>query len=175
MAKEVSAGEMRTRITVQRLTTGVDADGYPTETWQNVIATASYATMPTPTITLLGHIAQYTGTTTTVAPIYTQNQLYICVSNGATIPTYSWQDFTEMVRCKWTGAFGADALENKRVELGQTATVTLRYTSLIDQRCRVFHEADAQTDANAWEIIGYNVPDDKRAFLELTLRRKVVA
>ena len=121
MAKSVMAGEMRTRITVQKLTTGTDADGYPTATWANVLAG------------------------------------------------------TGMIHCKWVGAFGSDVLENKRVELGQTATITLRYTSLIDQRCRVFHENDAQTDVNAWEIISVNDPDDRHAFLEITLRRKVVA
>ena len=118
MAKTATAGEMRTRITVQSLTNGVDADGYPTTTWTNVIAT---------------------------------------------------------LRCKWVGAFGSDVLENKRVELGQTATITLRYTPLIDQRCRVFHENDAQTDVNAWEIISVNDPEDKHAFLEITVRKKVVA
>ena len=175
MAKSATAGEMRTRITVQSLTNGVDADGYPTTIWTNVIATASYAIMPTPVVSLLGHIVQYTGTTTVTPPIYTQGQVYLCVSDGAPIPTYSWEAFTEMLRCKWVGAFGSDVLENKRVELGQTATVTLRYTALIDQRCRVFHESDAQTDVNAWEIISVNDPEDRHAFLEITLRRKVVA
>ena len=175
MAKSVTAGEMRTRITVATLTAGEDAEGFPTETWVNVLASAAYATMPAASLALLGHIVQYTGTTTTTPPIYTQNALYLCVSNGATVPTYSWQAFTEMLRCKWVGAFGSDVLENKRVELGQTATITMRYTSLIDQRCRVFHENDAQTDVNAWEIISVNDPEDKHAFLEITLRRKVVA
>jgi len=121
MAKKARAGEMRTRITVQKLTAGIDTDGFRTETWANVLSG------------------------------------------------------TSMIRCKWAGAHGTDVLENKRAELGQTATITLRYTSLIDQRCRVFHEADAQTDANAWTVISVNVPYDKREFLEITLQRAVTA
>ena len=33
MARTAQAGEMRTRIRVQRLTAGIDADGYPVEQW----------------------------------------------------------------------------------------------------------------------------------------------
>jgi len=121
MAKTAGAGEMRTRITVQALTAGLDADGVGTETWANVL----------------------TG--------------------------------TSMFRCKWVSAHGTDVMENKRVELGQIATITLRYTALINQRCRVFYESDAQTDVNAWEIISVNDPEDRHMFLEITLRKKVVA
>lgn len=121
MAKQASAGEMRTRITVKNLTTGINANGYPTETWANVL----------------------TG--------------------------------TSMFRCKWVSAHGQEVMENNRLGLGQVATITLRYTSLIDQRCRVWREADAQTDANAWEVVSVNDPEDRHAFLELTLRKLVVA
>jgi len=120
MAKTATAGEMRTRITVKKLTVGIDADGYPTETWANVL----------------------TG--------------------------------TSMIRCKWVSAHGKEVMENNRLDLGQIATITLRYTSLIDQRCRVWHEADT-TDALAWEIVSINDPEDRHAFLEITLRRAVVA
>lgn len=175
MAKSVTAGEMRTRITVATLTAGTDADGFPTETWVNILASATYSTMPAASISLLGHIVQYTGTTTVTPPIYTQNALYLCVSDGAAIPTYSWEAFTEMLRCKWVSAHGTDVLENNRAELGQSATITLRYTTLINQRCRVFHETDEQTLANAWNIISVNDPEDRHKFIEITLQRKVVA
>jgi head-tail adaptor len=121
MAKTANAGEMRTRITVKQLTPGIDADGYPTETWTNVLG----------------------GTT--------------------------------MFRCKWKPGWGTEVLENDRLNLGQTAVATLRYTSLIDQRCRVWYENDAQTDANAWFIVNVTDPEERRAFLEITLRKAVVA
>lgn len=119
MSKTASAGEMRSRITVKRLTVGIDADGYSTETWAN--------------------------------------------------------PFSGAVRCRWVYAHGAEVAENNRLGLGQLATITLRHTSLIDQRCRVWHENDAQTDANAWEVVSVNDPEDRHAFLEITLRKLVVA
>ena len=172
MAKEVSAGEMRTRITVATLNASEDSEGFPVEVWKNMLASELYSIMPPATITLLGTIVQYTGATTET---YTQNQLYLCVSNGAAIPTYSWQSFTEKLRCKWVSAHGNDVLENNRAELGQTATITLRYTTLIDQRCKVFHENDEQTLSNAWTVISVNDPEDRHRFVEITLQRKVVA
>jgi head-tail adaptor len=121
MAKSVAAGEMRTRITVQKQTASTDADGFPTKTWANVL------------------------------------------TGGG------------MIRCKWVNAHGTEVTEKMRLDLGQIATITLRYTSLIDQRCRVFHEADAQTDANAWTVVSVNDPEDRHAFLEITLKRAVMA
>ena len=172
MAKQVTAGEMRTRITVATLTSSQDAEGFPTETWVNVLATNTYSTMPTAGIAYLGQVAQYTGTT---GETYTQNHLYTCVSDGAEVPVYSWEETESKLKCKWVNAHGSDALENLRVELGQTATITLRYTSLINQRCRVFYENDTQTDANAWTVISVNDPEDRHRFIEATLQRKVTA
>ena len=121
MAKTASAGEMRTRITVKKLTDGIDADGYPTQTWDNVLTGNS------------------------------------------------------VIRCKWVSAHGKEVTENDRLGLGQIATVTMRYTPKITPRCRVWKEAETQTDANAWEVVSVNDPEDRHAFLELTLRRLVVA
>lgn len=91
-------------------------------------------------------------------------------------PTQTWTNpFGGMVRCKWVSAHGKEVMENNRLGLGQIATVTMRYTSLVTPRCRVWHEADAQTDVNAWEVVSVNDPEDRHAFLEMTLRKLVVA
>lgn len=119
MAKTASAGEMRTRITVKKLTTGIDGEGYPTETWAAL--------------------------------------------------------FPAKIHCKWVSAHGKEVNENDRLGLGQIATVTMRYTPLITPRCRVWKEAETQTDANAWEVVSVNDLEDRHAFLEMTLRRLVVA
>jgi hypothetical protein len=123
MAKSVTAGDMRTRITVNLVTPGVDADGFPSETLTN--------------------------------------------------------PFGGQVRCKWVNAHGSDVLENNRLELGQIATITMRYTSLITPKCIVWHENETGTvanpKANAWDVISVNDPEDRHRFIEVTLRRKVVA
>lgn len=121
MAKQATAGQMNTRITVKALTAGVDADGYATETWTNIIAAGA------------------------------------------------------MLRCSWVFDYGREVTENNRLGLGQTATITLRYTSLVTPRCRVWYENDAQTDLNAWEVVSVNDPEARHAFLEVTLRKLVAA
>lgn len=50
--------------------------------------TIQYSTMPTASADNLGHIVQYTGTTTAS---YTNGYFYICVSDGESTPTYSWE------------------------------------------------------------------------------------
>jgi head-tail adaptor len=119
MAKQASAGEMRTRITVKKPTRSIDAEGFRTETWTDL--------------------------------------------------------FGGMTRCKWVYAHGAEVIEHKRQELGHVATITMRYTPLIDETCRVWKENDTQDAAHAWEVISVNDPEDRHAFLEITVRREVVA
>lgn len=92
--------------------------------------------------------------------------------------TETWTNIlsgSNMLRCKWVPAHGRDLMENNRLGLGQMATITLRYTSLITPRCRVWYENDAQTDVNAWEIVSVNDPESRHAFLEATLRKLVTA
>lgn len=50
-----------------------------------------FSTMPTASADNLGKIIQYTGTTTSS---FTQGHFYIVVSDGATTPTYSWQEIS---------------------------------------------------------------------------------
>ena len=131
MAKTVNAGEMRTRITVNLITSGEDAEGYPSETLTN--------------------------------------------------------PFSGQVKCKWVNAHGKDVMENNRLEQGQMATITMRYTSLLTVNCIVWHEAEtgiaanpelgivAQPKANAWTVISVNDPEDRHRFIEATLQRKVTA
>jgi len=123
MAKTVLAGEMRTRITVNLVTSGEDAEGYPSETLTN--------------------------------------------------------PFSGQVKCKWVNAHGKDVMENNRLEQGQMATITMRYTSLLTVNCLVWHEAEAGTlanpKANAWTVISVNDPEDRHRFIEATLQRKVTA
>lgn len=51
--------------------------------------TIQYSTMPTASVDNLGNIVQYTGTTDST---YTNGYFYQCVSDGASTPTYSWEN-----------------------------------------------------------------------------------
>ena len=115
MARTAQAGEMRTRIRVQRLTAGIDADGYPTEQWTDVFTTPAW--------------------------------------------------------CKWVNAHGSEVYENLRLDLQETATLPLRHTDKIHERCRVVRVDDGRI----YDIVSLNPVEDRRAFLEIQVKRTVKA
>lgn len=90
--------------------------------------------------------------------------------------TETWVSvFPGMVKCKWVPAHGSEAMENTRLDMGRVATFTMRYTSLIDETCAVWYENDTQDAAHAWRVISVNDPEGRHAFLEVIVRREVVA
>lgn len=82
--------------------------------------------------------------------------------------------FGGKVRCKWVWQHGNEVFENMRLGLGQVATITMPYTSLITPRCKVWRETET-ADADAWEIISINNVEEARRFLEIKVRRGVKA
>ena len=75
------------------------------------------------------------------------------------------------VWCKWVNAHGTDAYRNMEMDLRDVATLTMRYSPLINQRCRVLHE----NDPDPFEIISIDNVDDSRAWLEIKVKRLVTA
>ena len=118
MAKSSRIGQRNTRITIKKLTVGIDADGFPTETWEAV--------------------------------------------------------FSSPVWCMWVGAYGQEVFENARASETGNATVNMPYSSLVDNRCRVWKNNDPQDDEHAYVIVGEpNVIDRKE--LEFKVKRMVSA
>lgn len=90
--------------------------------------------------------------------------------------TETWANvFPGMTRCKWVSAHGSEAMENNRLDVGRVATLTMRFTSLVDETCCVWYENDTQDAAHAWKIISINDPEGRHAFLEIIVRRDVIA
>lgn len=104
---------MHTRITVKSLTTGIDADGYPTEAWTDV--------------------------------------------------------FGGKVWCNWKNAHGTELYDTMRLDLKEVATITMRYSDKVNERCRVWRGTDE------YEIISVDNVDDARQWLEIKVKRRVVA
>jgi hypothetical protein len=50
----------------------------------------------------------------------------------------------------------------------------MRYSSLVNERCRIWREADTQ-DKDAYEIVSIDNVGDRREFLEIKVKRLVVA
>lgn len=113
--KSVKLGQMRTRITIKKLTESVDSDGFPVETWTDVFGAQCW--------------------------------------------------------CCWQNAHGQEVFDNLRLDLKEVATITMRYSPLVDVRCRVFYGSDT----TPWEIISIDNVMDKNRFMEMTVRRMVVA
>ena len=91
--------------------------------------------------------------------------------------TKSWEPiFNSPAWCKWVNAHGSEVYDNMRLDLKEVATITMRYTPLVDVRCRVWKYPDnVDDDQYAYEIISMDHVESSRAFLEIKLRRVVTA
>ncbi len=81
--------------------------------------------------------------------------------------------------CKWVNSHGKDVYENQRLALGQVATLTMRYSPLVTQKCILWRDGETGTPAvptlNAWEIVSIDDVEQRHQYLEITVKRKVVA
>lgn len=96
-------------------------------------------------------------------------------ADGDGFATETFADvFGGKVWCKWVWQHGNEVFENMRLALGQVATITMPYTSLVTPRCKVWREGETAA-ADAWEIISINNVEEARKFLEIKVRRGVKA
>ena len=81
--------------------------------------------------------------------------------------------FPGPVACKWVTAHGSEAMENMRLNLEQTATLTTRYMPKItvQSRCRRKDDPAGQE----WEIVNLNDVEGRHKTLEIYVRRVVKA
>jgi len=74
-------------------------------------------------------------------------------------------------KCRWVGSFGKEAEENMRLNLGETATITIRYSALVDVKHRVYEGSDP----TPWEIVSIDDMRKRHKWLEIKLKRTVKA
>ncbi|MEN6594697.1 MAG: head-tail adaptor protein [Clostridiaceae bacterium] len=72
-------------------------------------------------------------------------------------------------RCHWSNAHGTEAFENLRLELGEIATITMRYSSLVAVKCLIYYGSDA------WEVVSIDNIEQRNRWLEIKVKRVVVA
>ncbi len=95
-------------------------------------------------------------------------------ADGFTVRKY--QDiFPEPIWCKWVWAHGAEALENMRQKMTQTATLTMPYTAKIHARCRVWRTQEADDESAAWDVVSVNNVEDANKYLEVLIQKAVKA
>lgn len=72
-------------------------------------------------------------------------------------------------RCQWINAHGTEADENNRLGLHKKATLTMRYSPLITDTCRV------KKGTEVWEVESIDDIEDNRTWLEVKIKRVGVA
>lgn len=74
-------------------------------------------------------------------------------------------------KARWVGEFGKEVEQNMRLNLEQTATITIRYSSLVDVKQRVY----VGSDPVPWEIGSIDNVRMRNKWLEIKLKRTVKA
>lgn len=86
------------------------------------------------------------------------------------------------IGCKWINAHGRDVYEAERLNLHEAATLTLRYSPAINERCRIWRtdelaalEAGKSDEAIAYDIVSIDDIHNRHEMLEIKVKRAVVA
>ena len=72
---------------------------------------------------------------------------------------------------KWVNAHGTEVFTAAKLELQQPATLTCRYSPLIDDTLLVYKKGDP----NPYEIISCDNVEERNRWLEITVKRRVSA
>lgn len=75
------------------------------------------------------------------------------------------------VKCKWVNAHGTDAFVAMQMQLREPATITCRFSPLINERCLVYKE----DETSPYEIISIDNVEERNRWLEIKVQRKVSA
>lgn len=75
------------------------------------------------------------------------------------------------VFCKWVNSHGTDVYLAMQQQLREPATLTCRYSPLINETLLVYKGADTKP----YEIISVDNVEDRNEWLEITVQRKVPA
>lgn len=77
----------------------------------------------------------------------------------------------ERVLCKWVNAHGSEVFLAKQLELREPATITMRYSPLINEKLLVYRESDAAP----YEIVSLDNVEHRNQWLEIKVQRMVSA
>ena len=75
------------------------------------------------------------------------------------------------VLCKWVNAHGSEAFTAMQLELREPATLTMRYSPLIQETLLVYKEADPEP----FEVISMDNVHERNMWLEIKVQRRVAA
>lgn len=75
------------------------------------------------------------------------------------------------VHCKWVNAHGTEVFAAMQLQIREPATLTMRYSPLIEASMLVYKGADPRP----YEIVSVNNVEDRGRWLELKVQRKGAA
>lgn len=75
------------------------------------------------------------------------------------------------VYVKWVNAHGTETFTAMQMQLREPATLTCRFSRLIDEKCLVYRSGDTQ----AYEIISIDNVEQRNIWLEIKVQRKEAA
>lgn len=71
--------------------------------------------------------------------------------------------------CKWVNAYGVEVYTAKQAGVTEPATLTMRYTPLVTPTSTIYKGSDPRP----YEVISVNDVEDRHAWLEVRVQRKV--
>jgi len=93
------------------------------------------------------------------------------VTNGTDVnktPTCS-ESTVLVAKCLWQNAHGTETVDNMRLNLGELATITMRYSPLVNERQLVYKGSDP------WEIVSIDNVEQRNRWLEIKVKRVIPA
>jgi head-tail adaptor len=103
-------------------------------------------------------------------PIYFKKKVRETDSEG--FPTESETDvFGCAIYAKWSNAHGSESFTALQLQLREPATITCRYSPLINERLDVYKAGDSMP----YEIISIDNVEQKNQWLEIKAQRKEAA
>jgi head-tail adaptor len=98
---------------------------------------------------------------------------FVRIARGKDADGYPTETETEVIKtnCKWVNVHGSEVFTAMQQELREPATITMRYSPLINQKLIIYKD----TDTDPYEVISINDVEDRHRWLEIKVQRKTEA
>ena len=79
--------------------------------------------------------------------------------------------FGQAVMCAWVNVHGSDVFTSMQMQLREPATLTTRYSPLINQKLLIYKD----NDPDPYEVISIDDVDERHTWLEIKVQRATEA
>lgn len=98
---------------------------------------------------------------------------FICTERGKDADGYPTETEKEVIKtnCKWVNVHGSEVFTAMQQQLREPATITMRYSPLINPKLTIYKDADT----DPYEVISINDVEDRHRWLEIKVQRETEA